>query len=1362
MNKHSTIAPSSSSDISIQEDVYLFPTSFTQQSLWFLNQLEPESAAYNMPSSIRLSFAVNEDALERSLNALVQRHEVLRTTFSMVDGQPNQLVKPALSIPLPIIDLRESPQSEREGKALQLATEEARKPFHLAQGPLIRATLLRLDAEEYILLVNMHHSISDGWSFGIFLQELALLYDAFSHDRPSPLPGLAIQYADFAVWQREWLQGAQFEEQMNYWRQQLQDTPAILQLSTDHSRPAVPTFNGAMELFTLSKDLTGALKSLSRQEGVTLYMTLVAAFQTLLYRYSGQEDIVIGSPVAGRTQPETESLIGAFINTLVLRSDLAGNPTFRELLGRVRKMALEAQAHADVPFEYMVKELHPERDLNQHPFFQVLLSLETSVSTLPPGWTITHTDIDTGTSKFDLSIIIEDRPDGLAGRFEYRSALFDAATIQRMIGHWQMLLEGAAANPEQQLSQLPLLTTKERHQMLVEWNDTYAPYHGERCVHHLFEEQVERNPGGIALLYNDERLTYKELNERANQLAHHLQKLGVGPEVLVGICMDRSIELLVGLLGILKAGGAYLPLDTAYPKERLAVMLSDGRSQILLTQQQVIDELPTEGMHVIVLDTEWEKIAHEDTENPTSAVTSDNLAYVMYTSGSTGKPKGVEIRHRSINRLVFGANYARLDASQTILHMAPISFDASTFEVWGALLHGACCALFPEQIPTPKSIGAIIRKYHVTTAWLTASLFNTVIDEAPDALLELQQLLTGGEALSVTHIRRALEVLPTTQLINGYGPHETTTFACCYSIPRQLPADLHSIPIGRAIGNTQLYILDRYNNPVPIGVAGELHIGGAGLARGYLHRPELTNEKFIAHPFSEEPGARLYKTGDLVRFLPDGTVEYLGRLDQQVKLRGFRIELDEIEALLGKHPGIREAAVIVHQNERAEKRLIAYVVTQKKQKLPINELRSFLGHQVPEYMIPSDFVFLDALPLTPNGKLDTGRLPAPASTRRGVEETYVAPTQMAHYQLIEIWEELLDVRPIGIRDNFFYLGGHSLLAARLIDKIEQAFKKQLSLATLFTGPTIEQLANALKRPAESGSRSPVITIQDSGKNIPFFYLPGDWNSGAFYCYKLAQSLGAEQPFYVLERYRFDGLQVPPSFESIATEHIKSIRAIQPEGPYRLGGFCNGGLEAYEIARQLVAAGQVVELLVMIDPATPGPHAAVRNVLHRFGGLLRLSQDKQVHLFLLARHIRKYLRHKYRYRRDAHYRRMLQGSEQFGTVEKFELGRDMYAMGFEMPRVESFIPKGADLRDDWPSVYLWVASGYSPDRYSGKIMFFWSETEFPHREEWYKQAEATNAEVHIIPGTHMTCRTDNLPILAEHLQDCISKLQTTDP
>ncbi|HEY6410112.1 MAG TPA: amino acid adenylation domain-containing protein, partial [Ktedonobacteraceae bacterium] len=600
----------------------------------------------------------------------------------------------------------------------------------------------------------------------------------------------------------------------------------------------------------------------------------------------------------------------------------------------MQEVTLEAQDHQDVPFEYLVRELQPERELGQNPFFQVLLLLEPPQTVVPfgmhppnaasassysqqesqAGWSLSHMDVNTATSKFDLSLIIDDRPDGLLCRFEYRTDLFDAETITRMEGHWRTMLAGIASAPHRRLSELPLLTDAEREQLLVEWNATSVPYPQDQCVHQLFEAQVERTPGATALVFEEQKVTYRELNTRANQLAHRLQRLHVRSGTLVGLCMDRSIEMVVGLLAILKVGGAYVPLEPAYPRERLTFMLQDTGAPVLLTQERFIELLPLQETTVLCLDTMQEALEQESAENVSCAVQATDLAYVMYTSGSTGRPKGVEIQHRSISRLVFGVDDVRLDTTRAILHMAPISFDASTFEVWGALLHGARCVLFPERVPTPKSIGAAIRKYDITTMWLTATLFNAVIDEDPHALTSIEQLLTGGEALSVTHIRRALEKLPSTQLINGYGPHESTTFTCCYPIPRQLGATLRSIPIGRPIGNTQVYILDRHLHPVPIGVPGELHIGGAGLARGYLNHPELTNEKFIAHPFCDDPEARLYKTGDLVRYLPDGTIEFLGRLDQQVKLRGFRIELGEIEVALGQHPLVREAVALVNEH----------------------------------------------------------------------------------------------------------------------------------------------------------------------------------------------------------------------------------------------------------------------------------------------------------------------------------------------------------------------------------------------------------------------------------------------------------------
>jgi len=958
-------------------------------------------------------------------------------------------------------------------------------------------------------------------------------------------------------------------------------------------------------------------------------------------------------------------------------------------------------------------------------------------------------DVNTHTSKFDLSLILEDREEGLLGRFEYSTDLFDDGTIARMAGHWRTLLEAIIQDPTQHIADLPLLTENERQQLLVEWNATETPYAAEKCVHQLFEEQALRRPEAIALVFEKQTMTYRELNTRANQLAHRLQRLGVGTETCVGLCMDRSLEMVVGLLGILKAGGAYVPLDPSYPRERLAFMLQDTQAPVLLTQPALLDMLPTQGLEVICLDG-WDGIEQEAVENPMNVTHAGNLAYVMYTSGSTGRPKGVEIRHFSINRLVFGADYARLDETRTILHMAPISFDASTFEVWGSLLHGARCILYPERIPTAKSIGTLIRRHNVTTLWLTASLFNAIIDDAPEELLGIEQLLTGGEALSVTHIRRALNLLPGTELINGYGPTESTTFTCCYPIRGELSENQRSIPIGRPISNTQTYILDRHLQPVPTGVVGELHIGGAGLARGYLNLPELTQEKFIRHPFSEQPDARLYKTGDLVRYLPDGTIEFMGRLDQQVKMRGYRVEPGEIETVLGQHSAVSEALVLVHQNEREEKSLVAYVVPGEEQQVTIEDLRHFLKERLPGYMIPANFMLLDAIPLTPNGKLDRQALPTPESGRYIVGESFVAPHLMIHHQLVNIWEELLNTRPIGIRDNFFYLGGHSLLAARLVNRIEQTFGKKVSLSTLFAGPTIEQLAQSLQEPTEAVSRTAILTVQ-TGQAFrrPFFYLHGDYMGRAFYCFKLARGLGNEQPFYVLEPYRFSGLRVPPTFETVAAAHLEALRAVQPEGPYLLGGFCNGGLVAYEMARQLYAAGQTVDLLVLVDPASP-PHNRLRSLLARFSSLFRVEEDGQLNWFLRLRHIYKYLRF-------PDYRNGLQDTEGVARIEAQTFGPGQDLKRTFVHKIRALFPTVETLRQEWPGTYRWVASGYTPGEYPGKITFVWSSEELFRKAWGRKMPIVKEEEVYVIPGSHLINTTEQLDSLSEHLYEWLNKL-----
>ncbi|MBP1599408.1 MAG: Glutamate-1-semialdehyde aminotransferase, partial [Acidobacteria bacterium] len=890
------------------------PLSFAQQRLWFLDRWNPGSPVYNIPIVLRLTGSLNLDVLQQSLTEILRRHEALRTTFAEEQGQAVQRIAAEVALKVTVIDLEHLPEEERKTEAGRLTLEESRHPFDLFLGPLFRATVLRLGDQQYVLVLVMHHIVTDGWSLGVFYRELAILYQAFLKGEASPLPPLPIQYADFAIWQRQWLKGEVLEREIGYWKEQL-DGLAVLELPTDRPRPPMLTYQGTRQNFTLPPSLTQALKNLSRREGVTLFMTLLAAFQTQLHRYSGQEDIAVGSPIANRSREELEPLIGFFVNTLVLRTKLDGNPSFRELLARVREVALNAYAHQNLPFEKLVEELKPERDPSRSPLFQVMMVLQNTTNpTLElPGLGVEPLFGETETAKFDLTLFLTEERGGLEGCFEYNTDLFDGTTIERMIGHFQTLLEAIAANPDAPISELSLLTETERHQLLIEWNDTTTDYPREACVHHLFEAQVEQTPDAVAVVFQDQQLTYRELNTQANQLAHYLRKHGVGPEVLVGICMERSLDMIVGLLGILKAGGAYVPLDADYPEERLLFMIQDTGMRLLLTQHRLAPIFSAATVEMFCLDTDCNKIAAESDQNPLSGARTENLAYVMYTSGSTGTPKGVEVLHRSIVRLVMNTGYARFHSDEAYLQLATVSFDASTFEIWAPLLHGASCVVYPPGMPSPEQLGEVIREHRISTLWLTASLFNTILNEAPETLQGVSQLLIGGEQLSTPHVRRAQEELGGTQIINGYGPTESTTFTCTYAIPKEVAPDA-ILPIGRPIANTRVYILDHNLKPLPIGIPGELYIGGDGLARGYLNRSELTAEKFISDPFSTETGARLYKTGDLARYRPDGNIDFLGRIDHQVKIRGFRIELGEIETVLGQHPGIAETAVVVHED----------------------------------------------------------------------------------------------------------------------------------------------------------------------------------------------------------------------------------------------------------------------------------------------------------------------------------------------------------------------------------------------------------------------------------------------------------------
>jgi amino acid adenylation domain-containing protein len=1324
------------------------PLSFVQRGLWFLDQLVADSPLYNIPAALRLSGPLNTTALHQSLNALVQRHEVLRTTFVAVDGHPMQVIAPVFTVPLPVVDLSALPDAERQAEALRLANEEVQRSFDLTKGPLMRALLLQLGAEEHILLLPIHHIISDGWSLGVLYQELATLYTAFASGTPSPLPDLPIQYADFALWQQEQLQGEAYAEQLAYWKQQLAGAPTVLDLPADRPRPAVPTYRGSVHLVTLPPGLTEALKALSRREAVTLHMTLVAAFQALLYRYTGQDDMVIGSVAAGRTQAELEALIGFFVNTPVLRTDLSGNPTFRELLGRVREVTLEAQAHQEVPFESLVRELQPIRSLGQNPLFQVMLILAPPSPTLPAGWEPAKMVVETGTAKCDLYLDLAERPEGLLCRWEYSTDLFDAATIARMAGHWQTLVEGVVADPTRRLSELPLLTEKERHQLLVEWNATQAAYPEDQCIHQLFEAQVERTPDAVAVVFGDEHLTYRELNSRANQLAHYLQVQGVGPEVRIGICVERSMAMIVGALGILKAGGTYVPLDPAYPEQRLAFMLEDTQMPVLLTQQHLVEGLGPHEKKVICLDTAWKFIAQESEENTLSGALPENLAYIIYTSGSAGKPKGVMISHKSlVNAYTAWEGAYQLRSLATChLQMANFAFDVCTGDMVRALCSGGKLVLCPQELLSdPEQLYALMCREQVNSAEFVPVVLRNMIQYLRETGLSLnfmRLLVVGSDIWYGKEHQHLQEVCgPGTRVINSYGVTEATIDSAYFEAPLGKLEENALTPIGRPFANTQMYILDTHLQPVPIGVPGELYIGGLGLSRGYLNRPELTAERFIPNPFSDEPGARLYKTGDLARYRPDGNIEFLGRIDHQVKIRGFRIELGEIEEVLRQHPAVRQAVVVVREDRPGDKRLVAYVVPAQGEKLAIKNLHSFLKERVPEYMVPTSFMILDALPLTPNGKIDRRALPAPESTRFTEEETFVAPTSMLHHQLITIWEELLDVRPIGISDNFFYLGGHSLLAARLVKRIEHVFGKRIALSTLFSGPTIEQLAEALQQQGKSDARTSILPVQAGGSRQPFFFLHGDWTGGAFYCFAVARALGPDQPFYVLEPYKFGGLQSLPSLETVVAAHIEVLRAIQPEGPYLLGGFCNGGLLVYEMARQLQEAGERIDFLALITPSAPVRFKAIHAISKRMSKLPGLGVDMQAQLFLRVRHA---FRHVYRTLRPSGRR-----VQDFGKLLTID------------PRLERMFPPVEALCNDYVSVFSWMVLRHETGVYPGKITFYWPDEEPFGEKTWLpviKAKAGEEIERHIVPGTHMSCVTEHVQDLAACLSSCLSRVQ----
>lgn len=1031
--------------------------------MWLLDQLQPGNPAYNKTQAIRLTGSLNVTALEQSFNALIQRHEVLRTNFATRNDRPVQVIARTATFNLLKVNLGTLSEAERDVQIQHLATKEAQQPFNLSRDLLLRGTLLYLAANEYVLFLTVHHIVSDGWSDGLIIQELMVLYKGFCYGKPSPLPNLPIQYADFAVWQQKRLQGELLETQLAYWRSQLAGIPT-LQLPSDHPRPPVQTFRGARLPLNLSKSLSEALKVLSQREGVTLFTVLLAAFNILLYRYTDQKDIPLGCPIANRNQAEVEGLIGFFANTLVLRTDLSGDPTFRELLTRVREVVSGAFTHQELPFEKLVEDLKPERNLSHNPLFQVVFFLNTAP--MPdlklPTLTLDVLPVERGTTVFDLTLEMVDTEQGLAGSLEYNTDLFDMVTMSRLLEHFQTLIQAIVANPKERISNLPLLTEVQKHQLLVEWNQTQADYPQNVCIHTLFEAQVERTPESIAVVSEENHFSYSQLNSRANQIARYLQSLGVNPGTRVGVYIERSVDMVVGILGILKAGGTYIPLDLSYPLERLIFMIDDAQISVLLTQEHLFDNFPSSFMRVVCIDADWEAFAQESQENCVCEVTTSHLAYIIYTSGSTGKPKGICVSHQSVNRLTFNTNYIKLESDDKVAQLSNVSFDAATFEIWGALLHGAQLTVINTDIVLSVwNFATVLHKEGISVLFLTTALFNQLVHEIPDNFSSIRYFLFGGEIVNPQRVKEVLKYIPPQKLLHVYGPTEVTTFSCCYSV-NEVPEEATTIPIGRPISNTEVYLLDSNLQPVPIGVSGELYLGGPGLAYGYLNQPDLTAEKFIPNPFSTKSGTRLYKSGDQARYLSNGNLEYIGRIDEQVKIRGFRIELGEIESALNCHSTIQQSVVMVREDSPGDKRLVAYFVPHNPSApSSSSELRHFLLKRLPQYMVPSNYILLTAFPLTVNGKVDRRKLPEPKSLDLKLEETFVAPRSALEETLVSIWTEILGLEQISINSNFFELGGHSLLATQLISRLRKAFHIELSLHVLFENPTVASLAMAI-------------------------------------------------------------------------------------------------------------------------------------------------------------------------------------------------------------------------------------------------------------------------------------------------------------